>query len=87
MTVDKSEKNKELVRSLANTIQKKIVRPAADQVEQMNMEIQKMNLQITGLEKEHRLLAAKQRRTRLLAIGCSLGIVVLLAFQVFLFLR
>jgi hypothetical protein len=53
----------------------------------MNVEIQKMNELVAGLEQKYLFLAAEQRRTRLLAVLGILGIIMLLAFQIILYLR
>lgn len=82
MNCEKHEESREMVLSLAETLQKKIVGPATEKTEAINREIQKIHELIDGLEQKHLLLAAKHRRTRILAVlGCLL-IITLLAVQI-----
>ena len=87
MSIEKTGNNREMVLALADTIQKRIVGPASEKAQLMNVEIQKMNELVAGLEQKHLLLAAEQRRTRLLAVLGILGILMLLAFQIVFYLR
>lgn len=87
MSVEKTGNNREMVLALADTIQKIIVGPASEKAQLMNVELQKMNELVAGLEQKHLLLAAEQRRTRLLAVLGILGILMLLAFQIVFYLR
>lgn len=82
MPIENPQNRSELVRSLASTIQRKIVAPAADKVDLINVEIKEINQKITGFEKEFSLLAAAHNRTRMLAAVATLGLVVLGAIMI-----
>lgn len=77
MPIENLQNRSELVHSLASTIQKKIVAPAADKVDFINLEMKEINQKINSLEKEVFLLTAAHSRTRLLAAAAALGVVVL----------
>ncbi len=87
MSAEKTGNNRDMVLALADTIQKRIVGPASEKAELFNVEIRKINELVAGLEQKHLLLAAEHRRTRLIAVLGILGIVILLAFQIILYLR
>lgn len=72
----------DLVRSLAATIHKKIMEPAADKIDIVNLELEKMNHKVSGLEKELSALAGAHHRTRLLAVTTMLVVAVCAAFLI-----
>lgn len=77
MPTENQQQQSELVRSLASTIRKKIVAPAAGRVELIDLEIKEIDRRIEVLEKELSLLAAAHSRTRMLAAAAVLGVAVL----------
>ncbi|HPU35159.1 MAG TPA: hypothetical protein PL078_02725 [Bacillota bacterium] len=87
MSAEKTGNNREMVLALADTIQKRILGPAEEKAELLNVEIRKMNELVAGLEQKQLLLAAEQRRTKLMAMLGMLGIVILLALQIVFYLR
>lgn len=82
MPIENLQNQSELVRSLASTIQRKIVAPAADKVDIMNVEIKEINQTIADLEKKISLLAAAHNRTRALAAVATLGLAVIVAIMI-----
>ena len=87
MSAETPGNNREMVLALADTIQKRILGPAEEKAELLNVEIRKMNELVAGLEQKQLLLAAEQRRTKLMAMLGMLGIVILLALQIVFYLR
>ncbi|BAF60205.1 hypothetical protein PTH_2024 [Pelotomaculum thermopropionicum SI] len=74
---EKTQNGAELIRSLASTIQKKIVEPAAGRANAINLEILEINKKMEAMEKELSLLAAACRKTGLLAAAAVLGMILL----------
>lgn len=87
MPIENPQNRSDLVRSLASTIQKKIVAPAAGKVDIINLEIKEINYKIAALEKEVYLLTAAHGRTRSLAAAAALGVVVLGTVLIIPFLK
>lgn len=87
MPIENTQNRSDLVRSLATTIQKKIVAPAADRVDIINVEMKEINQKIAVLEKELFLLAAAHSRTRALAAVAALGAAALAVILIIPFLK
>ncbi|MCL6635111.1 MAG: hypothetical protein K6T29_05005 [Peptococcaceae bacterium] len=79
MPAESAQKQAELIRSLASTIQKKIVSPAAGRMNLLGLELKETGRRLDLLEKEFSRLAAAHRRTRLLAVIALAGLGLFLA--------
>lgn len=73
MPIESIQNRSEVVKSLAATIQNRIVTPAADKLDVVNLEIKEINQRIAALEKEVALLTAAHNRTRITAAIAALG--------------
>lgn len=87
MSIESTQSRSEVVKSLAATIHKKIVTPAAGKLDVVNLEIKEINQRIAGLEKEVALLTAAHGRTRITAAAAALGVAVLLVLLIIPFLK
>lgn len=77
MSIENSQNQSDLIRSLASTIQKKILAPTSCKLESINLEIGEINQKITDLQKEYSLLTEAHHKTRVLAAVTTLGMAVL----------
>ncbi|OPY56876.1 MAG: hypothetical protein A4E55_01907 [Pelotomaculum sp. PtaU1.Bin035] len=82
MTTEISDKQVELVNSLASTIQDKIMLPAGEKAAIINYSIDEINEKILYLEKALSGLAAAHNRTKTMAVISILGLAILAAIQI-----